>query len=160
MKPFILSLLLLLNIMASGQSLSPDVIAAGGAYFQSAGFGSLSWTLGEPATETLGDGIIFTQGFHQVFDDLVYVPYGPETSSVLDLFPNPADGFITLRIAPLPVKAYLVIADLAGRTLLTADLCHEDQRLDVSRLPAGTYLLTARASGFRIPPVLIVILHP
>jgi len=54
-----------LSIIVSGQSLSPVVLAASGEYDENAA-ASLSWTLGEVATETYtaGDNIL-TQGFQQ-----------------------------------------------------------------------------------------------
>ena len=49
----------------SAQSVSPEVISSSGDYFEGVN-GSLSWTLGEIATETYTAGnIILTQGFQQ-----------------------------------------------------------------------------------------------
>jgi hypothetical protein len=49
----------------SAQSLSPTVVASSGGYFEGTG-ASLSWTLGEIATETFSSGnLILTQGFQQ-----------------------------------------------------------------------------------------------
>lgn len=50
------------------QSISRDVIAAAGDYQQHPGFGSLHWTLGEPAVETLIQSPLrLSQGFHQLY---------------------------------------------------------------------------------------------
>jgi hypothetical protein len=59
-----LSLVLLIQCI-SAQTLSPVVLASSGNYFESAD-ASLSWTLGEIATETYSSGsVILTQGFQQ-----------------------------------------------------------------------------------------------
>lgn len=50
---------------ASAQSLTPQVVASGGAYATGGGY-SLAYTVGEPVTATLTNGgNILTQGFHQ-----------------------------------------------------------------------------------------------
>ena len=52
------------------QSLSPVVIAVLGGYSTAGGF-SLSWTLGETATETFSNGgYILIQGFHSPSKEL------------------------------------------------------------------------------------------
>lgn len=64
--------------MTQAQSLSPTVVSSSGGYFTGAGT-SLSWTLGEIATETFGNGNnILTQGFQQPVE-------GIEISIDLDL---------------------------------------------------------------------------
>lgn len=66
MKNIIISMItLLVPILINAQSVSPEVISSSGDYFVGAN-GSLSWTLGEIATETFISGnIILTQGFQQ-----------------------------------------------------------------------------------------------
>jgi hypothetical protein len=55
----------LLSFAVAAQSLSPEVIASSGDYYENAN-ASLSWTLGEIATETYSaGGSILTQGFQQ-----------------------------------------------------------------------------------------------
>ena len=74
------------------QSVSPEVVASAGDYYENANV-SLSWTLGEIATETYSTGnIILTQGFQQPFgvtihgidlDMLVYLE-GPFSSGSMN----------------------------------------------------------------------------
>jgi len=66
MKKVIISLVtILIPFLITAQSVSPEVISSSGDYFEGAN-ASLSWTLGEIATETLSAGdIILTQGFQQ-----------------------------------------------------------------------------------------------
>ena len=61
----IITIALLLSLTVAAQSLSPEVIASSGDYYENAN-ASLSWTLGEIATETYSYGNnILTQGFQQ-----------------------------------------------------------------------------------------------
>jgi hypothetical protein len=65
MKIIIIVICIILTANLNAQSLSPVVLASSGGYFES-GTVSLSWTLGEMATETFsGSNIILTQGFQQ-----------------------------------------------------------------------------------------------
>ncbi len=66
MKTFTIFLsVVLLPFFLSAQSVSPQVVASSGDYYQGTN-ASLSWTLGEIATETYSNGsTILTQGFQQ-----------------------------------------------------------------------------------------------
>jgi hypothetical protein len=67
MKTLILILSFAIVGYANAQSLSPTVVASSGDYFTGTN-ASLSWTLGEIATETFTSGnYILTQGFQQPF---------------------------------------------------------------------------------------------
>ena len=56
---------LAISLTITAQSVSPEVVASAGDYFEGTN-ASLSWTLGEIATETYSNGnIILTQGFQQ-----------------------------------------------------------------------------------------------
>jgi hypothetical protein len=65
--PISLLLTFLCPFILLGQTVSPEVVAAAGDYYESAN-ASLSWTLGEVATETYtGTSATLTQGFQQAF---------------------------------------------------------------------------------------------
>ena len=97
MKTFSLFLVIVLSpFFLAAQTASPQVVASSGDYYQGAN-ASLSWTLGEIATETYSNGSnILTQGFQQPvsvsitginLDLLVYLegPYsGTEMSTGLN----------------------------------------------------------------------------
>ena len=73
MKTKILSILYFAaTILCTAQSIERDVVAGSGDYFEGAN-SSLSWTLGEIATETYTAGnIILTQGFQQDFGIVIH----------------------------------------------------------------------------------------
>ncbi|RLD57998.1 MAG: hypothetical protein DRJ05_08780 [Bacteroidetes bacterium] len=98
-------IIILLPLFISAQTTTPDVITSSGAYFSNTN-GSLSWTLGELATETFSNGgNTLTQGFQQPvsvsitgvnLDLLVYLegPFnGTEMNTDLTGLPDPVDGF-------------------------------------------------------------------
>lgn len=155
-----LALGVMFTFTAVGQVLAPQVVAAGGAEARDPGFGSLAWTVGEPVIETFGDTLVLTQGFHQVFEALVSVQPSPSAPFTVGVYPNPAGEFLFIRVIPMPEKAWVTLSDLTGRILLAADLRDSDQRLDVARLPAGTYIATVRTPGFIARSLLLDILHP
>jgi hypothetical protein len=91
-KVYFLGLYLIAPMIITAQSVSPEVVSTAGGYFENAN-ASLSWTLGEPATETYSTGnIILTQGFQQPItieiagidlDVLVYLE-GPVSGSSMN----------------------------------------------------------------------------
>ncbi|MEZ5082109.1 MAG: hypothetical protein R2750_01450 [Bacteroidales bacterium] len=84
----LLSFFAIFPVLIYAQSVSPEVISSAGDYYEGTNV-SLSWTLGEIATETYTNGnVILTQGFQQPFgitihgidlDVLVYLE-GPYSS--------------------------------------------------------------------------------
>lgn len=128
----------------SGQSLSPEVVASAGAGFSHPTLGTLNWTLGEPMVETWSPGLVLTQGFHQVYYDLV--PVFPEPSPQLNIriYPNPTAGGVTLETAPYHQGLVLDVYNLVGQRVRTVDVIQEKQTLDVGHLPPGLYLFTFR----------------
>lgn len=60
---------MVMAVFLYSQSLTPEVVSASGDYFEAVN-GSLSWTLGEVATETFESGnTILTQGFQQTWPE-------------------------------------------------------------------------------------------
>jgi hypothetical protein len=104
-KPDAMKKLLLATLMIfaalfylRAQSISPEVIAAAGDYFSN-GTVSISWTLGEIATETIGNGtIILTQGFQQPNYGVVSVPKWSDKRFEIKAFPNPARDFLKIQV--------------------------------------------------------------
>ena len=60
------------TILCHAQTIDRDVVASSGDYFEGPN-SSISWILGEIATETLTDGnFILTQGFHQPYGIVIH----------------------------------------------------------------------------------------
>jgi hypothetical protein len=68
------------------------------------------------------------------------------------VYPNPASNFIIVSFSGLRASNYLEVADLLGKPLKKQDLNSDEMeiKLDISDLPAGTYLLRTENSASAI----------
>lgn len=128
-----------------GQQIERQVIGSAGQVF-STGTLSASSTVGEVATLTFAEGNNqLTQGFQQSMDVIsAVIDLGSGVG--VELFPNPASDFATLRIeteSNLDVRFDLV--DISGRLIsskrqqLSASVTNHT--IDLSQLPSGTYFV-------------------
>ena len=126
------------------QSISPDVVASAGDYFTN-GTISVSWTLGEVATETIGNGTYtLTQGFQQPNYLVDAVPKYLNPKFEVTLFPNPVMDMAKLTIKgnenfDLQVNLY----DAIGRELFTSKVTAgvSEKDIDMSSYRAGIYFV-------------------
>ncbi len=147
MKQFITMLLMLLlaqvPLLAQVEQ-ERSVLAAGGAEATSGSL-SLSWTLGEPMTEShTASGLTVSQGFQQG---------GAGTTGTHDaalaydvvVFPNPtAQTLYVTADAPEPLVAELVALD--GKVLQTIELGFPTETFAISMAtyPAASYFLVVK----------------
>lgn len=142
----ILVSLLLINLPLTAQ-VAPErwVIASSGGQ-SSSGNLSLSWTLGEPMTETYNaSGLTVSQGFQQE----ALTTTGTHDASLfyeVTVFPNPTSQtlYVTAPDADGPLLAELV--GLNGTVLWSQQLAQpiEKSPIPVAALPAATYFLVLR----------------
>lgn len=131
----------LLPLLGTAQSIAPDVLATSGDHFSNA-TAQLSYTLGEPMTETVaaGSGMI-TEGFHQP-DLLITAVTSYAPSVTMTIAPNPAGSFFTVSLDGTKEPVNLDVFDTEGRLLLEQILPAADRStVDISMLPAGVFLL-------------------
>ncbi len=146
MKPFVFILIhfLLLSVTGYSQELTPQIIASSGGSYETNGI-ILSWTLGEPVTETFSSGdITLTQGFHQ--GDITVTSTNTEefTDMKVNVYPNPAGEFVNIDIEGKGSEILTVeLFTLSGeKVLIKKDFITEKyQQLQLKDLPAGTYIL-------------------
>jgi PKD repeat protein len=70
------------------------------------------------------------------------------------LYPNPAREFIHINTKSIVDNTAVEVIDMQGRTVLRADLCEQDQILEIGSLPPGSYLM--RLSSYGEPTVRFV----
>jgi len=147
MKKIFTIILLLVNIVAGAQSLTPTVIASSGG-FSSNGAGMLSYTIGElAAITTLSSANNFlTQGFQQPSDFGVYVPMVNEPNFSMNVFPNPSEGIFNISIkTPKEFSLTFFVYDMLGKLIISSDKKvlrgNTLLPLDLSHKIAGVYLL-------------------
>lgn len=139
-------LIYLLVFNSRSQGICNDIITSAGN-FENGASGSISWTLGEPVSETVTSANnSVTQGFHQTFCCPIITAI--ETSEINNLlvYPNPASQKVTINFGKSLTGQYkITLTDLQGRILI-ADKFYCDReasayRLNLSQYTEGIYLL-------------------
>ena len=131
---------------AFAQSIGRSVVGSAGDTRQHPSFGSLHWTIGEPAVETIQQSPIrLTQGFHQTYYNLIVSEESPEKPDwALRLFPNPTTELVTLETA-YTNDLQVSIFNGNGQALYTQKISGGGSNtFDLKDYPAGTYLLSVR----------------
>lgn len=120
-----------------------EVIASGCDYFKT-NTGSLSWTLGELSIETYtAQSSILTQGFQQTFFKNPVTGITESTDLEMEVYPNPAQDRLYLRLVPQP-EMYYVLIDIIGRPLSQQQITQEETLVNLSDLAPAMYLLEIR----------------
>jgi len=133
------------------QTLSPTVISSSGGFSQNSN-GSLSYTVAEMTmVQTFtANGVTLTQGFQQPNElvtglfDIVHDEFG-----TLVLYPNPSVDYLWFGFQyPESGKVEVAVFDMLGQKV--SELYNDvyttgryTQQINVSVLPAASYLLTA-----------------
>ena len=131
---------------AFAQTIDLEVVGSAGDTRQHPSFGSLHWTVGEPAVETIQQSPIrLTQGFHQTYYNLIVSEESPEKPDwALRLFPNPTTELVTLETA-YTNDLQVSIFNGNGQALYTQKISGGGSNtFDLKDYPAGTYLLSVR----------------
>ena len=145
------ALLLFLSLWYAGawsysQSLSPEVIATAGDHFSTSS-AQLSWTLGEPVSETFsGEGTtILTQGFHQT-NVMITALADFSADFKVSVYPNPTAEWLNVEAPDAPTAFGLELFDVTGKPLqfLPVEPQGERRTVDLSGLTPGMYLLRLR----------------
>ncbi len=125
---------------SSAQSLDPQVISTAGTSFVSGG-NVLDWTLGEPATFTLNNGNLLTQGFHQ--PELTAVAIGNiYDNDGITVFPNPTADFIQVKFEKGNENNTLELFSVEGKLILSQQTnSNTTSQIDMSPYSNGTYML-------------------
>jgi hypothetical protein len=139
MKTFIAALAF---IAIANIALCQEVLSTGGDFQQTAQ-GSVSFTIGEPISETFEAGNnTLTQGFQQSKLIITAIEVPDANNFSLQVFPNPAHSTITIEVIVDAQQALeYALYDLNGKVLY--EICSDQSMLeiDVQNLYPGTYLL-------------------
>jgi hypothetical protein len=138
----------LISVSAQSQSIERSVTAASGNYFYQAGTGSISFTAGENAVNTLvAPNNILTQGFQQPdTSTIIFVQENPFSFSI-EIFPNPVFDFLSFK-GETNSSFVFSFYDDAGRLISVPRQNNELQIVfDVSNLAEGIYILSVVDTG-------------
>jgi hypothetical protein len=68
---------------------------------------------------------------------------GPSTGSgTLNVYPNPTDGVLNVRLPQCDSPTEYRISNMIGQTLMTGQITAENQQIDVSNLPKGMFFIS------------------
>lgn len=158
---FLLLSVFAFSAITKAQSTIPDVIATDGGYDTSS-VGSISYTIGEPISETFSTtNNILTQGFQQ--PTTVVVTSIPEISSDGNIFayPNPVSADLILDFAKMNEGDYTIeIIDMVGKLISKSNLKINAsvfiEKINLSNYDNGVYIFkitntnNASIKSFRI----------
>ncbi|MBL4755338.1 MAG: T9SS type A sorting domain-containing protein [Flavobacteriales bacterium] len=134
---------------ATAQSITPEVVSSGGGDTAN-GSGGLSWTIGEPVSESVsGTNAAVTQGFHQSHFEIISVEEHEELGFDISVFPNPATDFINIEMnfigklpAPQETQFTLVLTDNTGKIVMTETIKNTSAfKMAMQHYGQGQYLL-------------------
>ena len=160
MKPLSILFLLFIPLLALPQSQHLNVIASGGGYESNSSANlSLSYTVGEPVTETFapsGSSIVLTQGFQQSMFEPVGIE-APKLNLNITAYPNPTASRVVIELRSSRERTIsLQLFNMQGKKLdapTERQALQSRQRLtvDLSGHAAGAYLLgLLNAKGERL----------
>ena len=138
-KHYILLLSFILPFLSIGQEL---ITTSGDFYIQ--GNTSLSWSIGEPVSETFSSTTnIFTQGFQQNYEDfveLIPISFSPN----FDVYPNPFSQAITINFTDVQQTLRLTLTDQHGKIYYSEQLLSGafSTNLSLAELASGIYFLS------------------
>lgn len=120
------------------QNNEQQVISSIGAFYSNNEY-IMESTLGETVINTIENGNILTQGFHQTILKITSVS---ELSDIeLKLYPNPTIGLFTVEFG----KNQNLIIDLSslnGKTIFSEKIENQNKKtFDISKLTQGIYIL-------------------
>jgi hypothetical protein len=129
-----------------GQSIDRDVVSTSGGYANNSDL-SVSWTIGEPVTETFAsNNFVLYQGFQQG-EYIVEVPESNENGIndiYIDVYPNPAGDFLVVDFKdPDKSNFTLNLYSLNGKKIFSkkADPFSKNKYINLSEYQSGTYIL-------------------
>jgi len=144
----------MLGFSANGQSIINDVIGSAGMHGMSANGVQLSWTIGEPITETASNNTwILTQGFHQSWQSQS-TNLQPNTSTplIVQVYPNPVREMLSVSLENNGSTLYLDLYDISGRLIRQQESAPYQSMVTfpIRWLSAGSYLLRITTKDYTI----------
>jgi hypothetical protein len=148
MKKVFFSLFIMIACRAGfAQSLAPSIISSDGGHSVTTA-GSISWTIGEPLTETsVASGSIVTQGFQQPVVRITKVKT-ESTNNTFNYYPNPFASNFFIEIengsSEFSINAY----NVTGEKIKAINYSKNNSRglinMDLSDCADGVYLIEVR----------------
>jgi hypothetical protein len=134
--------ILILVLAFSSIGFAQEVISSSGNFEQNSN-GSLSYTIGEPVTETFStNNNTLTQGFQQSKITVTAIESFELDNINISVYPNPSDSFVFIKVQSATYSEFVYhLFDINGKVISTEKSTDKITELDTKSLPNGTYLL-------------------
>ena len=140
MKTLIISLLLTVSAISFGQNIDRDVVGAAGDNYETS-TASLSWTLGEVATESFTTTTAtLNQGFHQGNLFVTSIDEELDLDLIIKAYPNPVVDILIVETQEQDLN-YKII-NMNGEVVSNGIITIEKEEVDFTNLPSGIYFLS------------------
>ena len=141
MKNYLL-LILVLTASVSVKAQQLEVVATSGDFYENSS-GSLSWTLGEVAIETLSEtNFILTQGFQQSKLTLTAINDLQTLGIELSVYPNPTNSFLLIEVKTDKQRDLQInLFDLNGKLILQKKIIVNKQTVHMQNYKPSIYIL-------------------
>jgi hypothetical protein len=139
---FLIVAAICVSLAAFNHCKGQDIIAASACYTRTASL-SVSWTIGEIATETyINHNIMLTQGFNQ--GNITIATLSEDLCSDINItvYPNPVNDFFTVKTetgSMMNLKAELY--NLSGSKLLSQSIGSGSTTFNMEGFPSSDYIL-------------------
>ena len=153
-KVFVLILCLIAYDPVNAQSIINDVIGSAGMHGMSANGVQLSWTIGEPITETASNNTwILTQGFHQSWQSQsTSIQSDANTPLIVQVYPNPVRELLSVSLENNHLSLLFDLYDISGRLIRHQESGPQQSMVTfpIRWLSAGSYLLRITTKDYTI----------
>jgi len=119
---------------------SQEIITASGGFDNANNF-NISWTVGEPVSETVSTGDnTLTQGFQQSKIIITTKIINPEINFRIHSYPNPSNECIVLYVEKTSGLSYKLY-DLYGKLMFHNNIENSYSKIFLNELPSAIYFL-------------------
>lgn len=140
MKPILFILLATVSVISLGQNIDRDVVSSAGDDYETS-TASLSWTLGELATESFTNTTnTLNQGFHQGNLFVSAIEEDIDLDFSIKAYPNPVKDILFVETNELE-KEYQII-NMNGEVVGNGIITSEREEVDFTNLPSGVYFIS------------------
>ncbi len=138
----LLSVFIFSLITAICQNTDLEVISTGGDDFKKSN-SSISWTIGEIATETFSDtNNILTQGFQQSKLTVISIKENKISELDIKVYPNPTKDLLSIEIDSEEINDFqIMLFDLNGKKISQTKMTEKKKNISMNIYPTSTYIL-------------------
>ena len=152
-QKLLFTIALAVTLVYKSQTVTPVVLSNQGGFSALSG-GSVSWTIGEPVSETYTTATkITTMGFHQPELSIITLIAEQGADQNILVYPNPVKDVLTVNFSGLKAGTYNLelldgIGKLIFKTETTISATSQTYQLKVNEVAAGNYFLKVDNANF------------